>query len=566
MSVRKLFYGDNLQVLRDRISDESVDLIYLDPPFNSNASYNILFREPTGQGSESQIEAFNDSWQWNDTAELAFDQVRRSGNVPAFDLLDAMRRFLGTNAMMAYLTMMAIRLIELHRVLKPTGSIYLHCDPTASHYLKLLMDAIFGFRNYRNEISWKRSSAHSDVKQGRKAYGNVRDIILYYTKTDQRTWNAQYTEYSEDYLTSAYRNTEPETGRRYRRDNLTAAKPGGDVSYRFPVKRPEGGEWEADPDEEFRTPKEGWEYRQVPPYKGRYWAYSLDNMKAYAREGRLAFSASGMPEYKRYLDEMPGVPLQNAWNDISPATGKESLGYPTQKPLALLERILAASSNKGDVVLDPFCGCGTAVHAAEKLGRQWIGIDVTYLAISLIERRMKDAFPDIHDTYQVIGAPRDLTSAEFLAGQDKFQFECWAISQVDAYPKTGKPKKGADSGIDGVIYFAGEGKATERAVVQVKAGANTSVSMIRDLKGVMERERSPIGVFITVSLPTRKMEEEAASAGVYHAADGKAYPRLQIITLAEIFQGRKPAIPLIDPAAGFRRARREESRNGELDL
>lgn len=284
-------------------------------------------------------------------------------------------------------------------------------------------------------------------------------------------------------------------------------------------------------------------------------------MRKFAMEGRLAYASSGMPEYKRYLDEMPGVPLQNIWDDIPPAGGGEHLGYPTQKPVALLERIIAASSNEGDVVLDPFCGCGTAVHAAQKLGRQWIGIDVTHLAITLIEKRMRAAFPGIQ--FSVEGTPKDLASAEDLANRDKYQFQWWAVSMVDAMPFGGK-KKGADGGIDGIIYFKPDGKKTEKALVSVKGGGNVGVQMIRDLHSAMEREKAPIGVFITKVLPTSVMEREAAAVGRFHSeATGKSYARLQIITLAELFQGKKPDIPFVDPGAAFRKAGREDTAKQE---
>jgi DNA modification methylase len=554
-----LFYGDNLDVLRDEIASESVDLIYLDPPFNSNANYNVLFKSKSGEGADAQITAFEDTWHWNDKAEDAFDQVIRSGNSEAAELLRAMRGFLGENDMMAYLAMMAIRLIELHRVLKPTGSLYLHCDPTASHYLKLLLDGVFGPSGYRSEISWKRSSAHSDAKQGRRQYGNIRDVIFFYTKSGEWTWNWLFTDYDQSYVNSAYRLVD-EKGRRYRRDNLTAAKPGGDVSYSWPVKRFKEGNWEADLTDEYKAPREGWEYKQVPPYNRRFWAYSKANMKQFALEGRLAYASSGMPEYKRYLDEMPGVPLQNNWDDIPPAVGSESLGYPTQKPLALLERIIAASSNEGDVVLDPFCGCGTAIHAAQKLGREWIGIDVTHIAIHLIEKRLNDAFPGIQ--YEVHGTPRDLASAQDLAARDKHQFELWALAQVDAVPWKGG-RKGADTGIDGIIYFKPDGKRTEKAIVEVKGGG-TGVKDIGRLAQVMEREKAAMGVFVTAQLPTSAMIKDAAAVGRFEDEWGRTYPKLQILTLAELFQGKKPDIPFVDPSS-IKKAKREDmSQQGSL--
>lgn len=531
--MNRLYYGDNLDVLREHVRDESVDLIYLDPPFNSNANYNILFKTPAGAGADSQIEAFEDSWHWNDRAEDAFDQVMRSGYTRAFDLLNAMRRFLGENDMMAYLSMMAIRLIELHRVLKPTGSLYLHCDPTASHYLKLLLDGVFGADKFRTEISWRRQSAHNDAAQGRQQYGNVRDIIYFYTKGEKWTWNWQYTPYDESYKNSFYRYIEQETGRRYRLGDITA--PGGSD----PAKR-----------------NPHYEFLGVI----RYWRYSRERMQELYDQGRIVQTSPGrVPQYKRYLDEMPGVALQNDWTDILPLHGssQERLGYPTQKPLALLERIIAASSNEGDVVLDPFCGCGTAVHAAQKLGRQWLGIDITHLAIALIEKRLQAAFPGL--SFEVLGTPKDLASAEDLAARDKYQFQWWAVSMVDAMPFGGK-KKGADGGIDGIIYFKPDGKKTEKAIVSVKGGDNVGVQMIRDLHSAMEREKAPIGVFITKALPSSAMEREAAAVGRFHSeATGKSYARLQIITLAELFDGKKPDIPYVDPTAWAKKAAREDT-------
>ncbi len=525
----KLFYGDNLDVLRQHVETESVDLVYLDPPFNSNANYNILFKSRTGDGADAQIEAFEDTWHWNDKAEDAFDQVMRSGRTGASELLRAMRGFLGDNDMMAYLAMMAIRLIELHRVLKPTGSLYLHCDPTASHYLKLLLDGVFGARNYLNEVSWRRTSAKADYQQGAVHFPRLRDVIFRYGKsTSGLIFNQPFGSYTEQYAASKYPHRDAE-GRRYGLWDMSG--PGG--------------------------ASKGNAHYEVMGVT-RYWRYSKENMDRLLADGRVVQPSPGaVPRYKRYLDEMPGIPLGDDWGDIPPinSQAQERLGYPTQKPLALLERIIAASSDEGDVVLDPFCGCGTAVHAAQKLGRRWIGIDVTHLAISLIEKRLKDAFPGI--AFDVIGTPKDLASALDLAGRDKYQFQWWAVSMVDALPFGGR-KKGADGGIDGIIYFKPDGKRTEKALVSVKGGGNVGVNMIRDLHSAMEREKAPIGVFITAALPTRPMETEAAAVGRFEDEWGRTYPRLQILTLAELFQGRKPAIPFVDPAS-VKRARREET-------
>jgi len=400
--INKLYYGDNLEVLRDYIPDQSVDLIYLDPPFNSRQDYNVLFAEKDGSRSASQITAFKDSWEWNLEAERAYqDVVERGGRVA--DAMRAFRTLLGGSDMLAYLAMMAPRLVELRRVLKESGSIYLHCDPTASHYLKLLMDGVFGAQRFLNEITWKRTTAHSDSKQGRKAYGNVTDGILFYSKGDTYHFEHQHNEYSDTYL-KKYSYIDG-SGRRYRLDNLTGP----------------GGAAKGNP---------SYEVMGVT----RFWRYSKVKMADLIEEGRIVQTRPGsVPQYKRYLDEMPGAAVQNLWEDIPPinSQAQERLGYPTQKPEALLERILKASSKEGDVVLDPFCGCGTTVQVAQKLNRRWIGIDITHLAIGLIKTRLDDAFgPEVRKTYQVIGEPTDVRGAEQLAAENKYQFQYWALGLV----------------------------------------------------------------------------------------------------------------------------------------
>jgi site-specific DNA-methyltransferase (adenine-specific) len=287
------------------------------------------------------------------------------------------------------------------------------------------------------------------------------------------------------------------------------------------------------------------------------WTCTQQKMRQYDEAGLLYYpkNPDGRLRLKLYLDEREGRPMQNLWDDIPPinSQAQERLGYPTQKPLALLERIIAASSNPGDVVLDPFCGCGTAVHAAQKLGRQWIGIDLTHLAIHLIEKRLNDAFPGIQ--YEVHGTPKDLGSAQDLAKRDKHQFELWALAQVDAVPWKGG-RRGPDGGIDGIIYFKPDGKRTEKVIVEVKGGG-TGVKDIGRLAQVMEREKAPLGVFITAENPTRAMEKDAAAVGRFEDEWGRTYPKLQILTLAELFQGKKPEIPFVDPSS-IKRAKRED--------
>ena len=515
VSVNSLYFGDNLEILRNEITSESVDLIYLDPPFNSKATYNRLFRSSSGHIPQAQITAFEDTWHWGEQAEREFAELVQQPNTDVSEMMQALRRFLGENDMMAYLTMMANRLLELHRVLKPTGSLYLHCDPTASHYLKIVLDGVFAKENFRTEISWKRQSAHNDAKQGRKQYGNVRDIIFFYTKSDEWQWKWLYTPYTEDYIKDFYRFVEKGSDRRYRLSDLTA--PGG-----------------ASPEK--RNPH--YEFLGVT----RYWRYTKENMEKLYSEGRIVQTGPGrVPAYKRYLDEMPGVGLQNDWNDIRPASGNESLGYQTQKPLALLERIIEASSNEHDVVLDPFCGCGTAVHAAQKLNREWIGIDITHLAISLIEKRLRDAFPGI--TFEVNGTPKDVDSARDLAQRDKYEFQWWACSLLNAQPYHGK-KKGADTGIDGVIYFQDDKTMPKKIVVSVKAGENVSVPMIRDLGHVINREKASLGFFITLSKPTAPMRQEAVKAGYYESPAGANFPKIQILTIEGLLAGiERPRYP-----------------------
>lgn len=527
-----LFYGDNLTILRQRIPDESVDLIYLDPPFNSNASYNVLFRAPTGERSQAQIEAFEDTWHWNEVAEEAFDQVMSSGNSDAAEVLRSIRLFLKQSDMMAYLAMMAVRLLELRRVLKLAGGLYLHCDSTASHYLKVLLDAVFGPENFRSEIIWKRSTSHGNVS---RSFGALTDTILYYAKGPGFVWNQQYTSFSADYIAEKFRAKDAD-GRRWQ--SVTLRNPGVRPNLHYPY-----------------TASNGITYQPHP----NGWSCNLERMRRYDAEGRLQFpaKAEGQLRLKMYLDETPGVRLQNLWDDIPAVNSQaqERLGYPTQKPLTLLERIIATSSNPGDVVLDPFCGCGTATHAAQKLGRTWLGIDVTHLAISLIEKRINAAFPGIG--YAVHGVPVDAAGAAALANADKHQFQLWAASRIDAQPfKDGR--KGADGGIDGIIYFKPDGKATERAIVSVKGGGNVGVGMVKDLIATVDREKAKVGVFVTLTKPTRPMLTEAITAGFYEPPHHGKVPKIQILTVDDLFAGRQPQLPFVDTSV-FKRAAKEQA-------
>jgi DNA modification methylase len=549
MMTNKLYYGDNLDILREFIPDESIDLVYLDPPFNSNATYNVLFKAPGGEQSQSQIEAFDDTWHWGERAERAFDEVMTSGNTDAAEMLRAMRGFLKENDMMAYLAMMAVRLIQLHRVLKPTGSLYLHCDPTASHYLKILLDAVFGKENYLNEIIWRRTSSHSSAKR----WGPVHDTLFFYAKGQPNLWNPTFEEYDQHYVDQFYR-FEDEDGR-FRVGDLTGAGR--------------------------RTGDSGKPWRGIDPTEvGRHWAVptavvkrlgfngDFDRLDVPSKLDRLDelgliyWPPKGrVPQFKRYLEVDRGSHIQDVISDIKPISSQaqERLGYPTQKPLALLERILTASSNEGDVVLDPFCGCGTTVHAAQKMGRRWIGIDITHLAIGLIKRRLIDAFPQAQ--FEILGVPKDADGAAALAESDKHQFQLWACSVVEAQPFKGG-RKGADGGVDGYIYFKPDGKTTEKAIISVKGGKNVGVTMIRDLIAIIERERAKVGILLSLTEPTREMKKEAAAAGLYKTEMLGDFPRIQVLTIDDLFLGERPRLPWVDPSV-FKKAKRENTHKQE---
>jgi DNA modification methylase len=478
--MNKLYYGDNLDILRRYIKDETVDLIYLDPPFNSNATYNVLFGSKDGTDAAAQIQAFDDTWHWDTVAAESFREVVEQGG-DVSRAMQAFRLLLNDSDMLAYLSMMAPRLVEMHRVLKPTGSIYLHCDPTASHYLKILMDAVFGADNFLNEIIWsyKRYTAASTRFQ------RLHDVIFFYGKSDKTKINDIREPYGE--------------------------KSGKMDSH---YKQDEDGQW-------FR-----WQKRK------------------------------GEEPYKIYLSK--GRRVGDVWEiSIINASAKERLGYPTQKPEELLERIIQASSKEGDLVLDPFCGCGTTVAVAQRLNRAWIGIDITHLAINLMKRRLQDAFGEDLN-YDVIGEPVSLEGAEALAREDPYQFQWWALGLVGARPAD--EKKGADAGIDGRIYFHDEAKGpTKQVIISVKAG-KPHLSYMRDLRGVVDRENAEIGVLITMHEPTQPMRAEAASGGFYESQGwGETYPRLQILTIEELLDGKQIDMPPISQVSQtYKRAPRHK--------
>jgi DNA modification methylase len=529
----QLYYGDNLDVLRRYVKDESVDLIYLDPPFNSRQEYAVLFAEKDGSKSSSQFHAFEDTWEWNVEAARAYEQIVEQGGRVA-DAMRAFRTFLGGTDMLAYLAMMAPRLVQLRRVLKETGSIYLHCDPTASHYLKILMDAVFGPQFFRNEIVWERTTGR---KSGRQ-YGRVHDTLLFFSKGEKTTWNPPVVPQSED--SARGHDILRDAGGRYRLSDLTGAGQG-------PAREFDG--------------------MAIDPPAGRHWAYDQAGLNRLWDEGRISLSRGGKPRLKTYVKNLTGVAVRDVWTDIGPlnSAAAERLGYPTQKPEALLERIIRASSKTDDLVLDPFCGCGTTVQVAQRLKRRWIGIDITHLAIGLIKKRLSDSFGlAVKESYSVTGEPTDYAGAATLAAEDKYQFQWWALGQVGARPA--EQKKGADRGIDGRLYFHDdEGGQSKQIIFSVKAGGVT-VSQIRDLVGVLAREKAQIGVFLCFEEPTRAMLREAAEAGLYKSPDRTTYPKLQILTIQQILDGAQPAYPRFALSVTYKKAPKARASTRQRNL
>jgi site-specific DNA-methyltransferase (adenine-specific) len=541
-----LYFGDNLDILREFVADESVDLIYLDPPFNSQAQYNVLFDRPEDADPSAQAGAFRDMWMWGHEAEWAYTEVMKIGG-PTARYLDAFRSALGECQLMAYLAMMTIRLYELKLKLKPTGCIYLHCDPTASHYLKIIMDGILGNKYFKNEVIWQRTSAHS----GARRYGPVHDVILFYAATQNFKWNVIYGPYNQEYI-DAFFTHEDDKGRRWRRTDLTG--PGT-------RKGDSGLPWRD------YNPTERNRHWQPPSYfYEKYTALTGDDLAQHPLIERLERldatglihwpkKAGGMPQGKRLLEDAPGIPLQDIWTDIKPihSVSSERVGYPTQKPVALLDRILRASSDEGDTVLDPFCGCGTTIEAAARAGRRWIGIDVAVHAIKVIESRLIDRF-DRPVEFRLEGMPRDFASACRLAERDKYQFQWWANYLFNPHALK-EQKKGGDRGVDGELFFPnGPNRAWGRMLTSVKGGAAVNPGMVRDFGYVLEREGAEMGLFICLNPPTRGMIAEAAAAGYADVVHGRI-PRLQIVSIKDWFDGWRPTLPPMEhlPSAALAR-------------
>ncbi|MEA5620422.1 DNA methyltransferase [Cronbergia sp. UHCC 0137] len=520
--VNQLFYGDNLEVLRKHIKDETVDLCYIDPPFNSKRNYNQIYNN-VGKEDQAQAQAFIDTWTWDDHANQGLAEIQENylGHFTSqsIDLISGLTKVLGKGSLLAYLVSMTLRVAEIHRVLKPTGSFYLHCDPTASHYLKIIVDAIFCSQggDFLNEIIWKRTTTHNDAKQGSRQFGRVHDVILFYVKIAKKSFfNTVYQNYSESYIDSSYNKIDVD-GRRFKTSDLSAAKPGGNTSY----------SWKGN----------------LPP-NGRYWAFSYENMEKFESEDRIYYSKSGKPYLKQYLDEMFGISPDDIWTEIPGTPKKERLGYPTQKPKALLERIIQSSSNENDVILDAYCGCGTTVEVSQKLNRQWIGIDITYQSISLILKRLEDAFgKGVLENIKISGIPKDMKSAEALAlkkdDRTRKEFEKWAVLTYSNNRAIINQKKGADKGIDGIAYFTGDKYEPEKIILQVKSG-NVKSGDIRDLQGTITLEGAELGVFITLKPPTKDMLKTAKEAGIYKSCYmSQPVDKIQIVTIQEIIEEQK---------------------------
>ena len=557
----RLFYGDNLTVMRkyrsSHFTDESVQLVYLDPPFNSNRSYNVLFETKSGEESQAQIEAFDDTWVWSQQAEEQYEELVGSADTPAkvVNTMESLRHVVGTNDMLAYLVMMTPRLLELHRVLKADGSLYLHCDPTASHYLKIILDSIFGPKCYRNEIIWRRTGAHGKVRR----FGPTHDVVHFYTKSDAMDgykWNGVKKPYMRGHVEQYFVKDERGWRTNYYGNVLTGSG----------VRRGESGK----------------PWRGIDPTaKGRHWAIpgvivedcgedlsGLGQHEKLDRLFELGFikiePGAAWPIYEHYLKPDDGVPAPDIWayqpytegtvfessegidaevRWLSPRDG-ERLGYPTQKPLGLLERIIKASTDPGDLVLDPFCGCGTTVAAAEKLSRRWIGIDITFLAIDLIRNRLETTHgPQVTARYDVHGVPRDMQGAAALFNESPFEFERWAVSLIGGKPNQ---KQVADRGSDGVARFYTDKKRTGRILISVKGGQNVQPAWVRDLLGTVETEGAEMGILIMAAQPTRGLTEASNRSGLYKwPPNGQNFPKIQIITVHDLLRGQKPQTPPI---------------------
>ncbi len=510
------------------LKSSSIDLVYLDPPFNSNRQYTAIYKDETGRPLPDQVEAFCDMWELDAEREEAIRAIpvlmRESGlDDSATQLWRLWMHSLRNTQprLLAYLSYMTQRLLVIHRLLKPTGSLYLHCDPTASHYIKAILDAILGHHNFRNEITWQRSDSHNTARR----YGNIADTILFYTKTQNHTWNRMYTDYGPEQR-KRFRHNDGDR-RWYKLENLTAPRPNSD-----------SGKFE-------------WRGTMPPPSRG--WGYRREQLEQWWQEGRIKAKRDGTPRMdglKVYLDEARGKPLQNIWTDIPRIanTSPERMGYDTQKPLALLDRIIESSSNPGDVILDPFCGCATTMESAHRLGRNWIGIDIAIHAIKRVARvRLNGRLGLVEGKdYVIEGIPNNIEGAQDLWVRDKYQFQKWAVEQVEGFVTA---KRTADGGIDGRVYFAiAYDKPLQSMILAVTGGANVTIRHLRELKGVLDADEARMAGLITMHPrgPTqqRNFEQFCATAGNLNVL-GINYPRMQMLSVSEILDGKRFATPTV---------------------
>lgn len=469
-----LYYGDNLEVLRKHIKDETIDLCYIDPPFNSKRNYNQIYNNIGGE-DRAQAQAFVDTWVWDEDANKGFSEILANDmgrfTAQVVDLIKGLHLVLKKGSLLAYLVSMTLRITEIHRVLKTTGSFYLHCDPTSSHYLKLILDAIFVANggDYRNEIIWSYESGG----RPKQDFGRKHDIIFRYTKSKQWLFN------SDDILLS----------------------------------------------------------RQVTRHNHM--------KKGVDEDGRVFHSIKSANKIYKYYDD-EGVIPSDVWTEFSHLQQKdpERLGYPTQKPEALLERIITASSNAGDIILDAYCGCGTTIAVAERLKRNWIGIDITYQSIALILRRLEAQYgEDILSSIRLDGIPKDMDSARALAlkkdDRVRKEFEKWAVLTYSSNRAVINDKKGGDGGIDGTAFFVLSNDENAKIVFQVKSG-NVGRGDVAKLNNDRTREGAELAVFITFQPATKGMKDEAMAAGLYnHTLMNRSYSRIQIVTIEEIVEQHK---------------------------
>lgn len=515
-----LYYGDCLSIM-EQIESGSIDLIYLDPPFNSNRDYTAIYRDETGRLLPDQIEAFHDMWTLDSARMAAIRQLppklRNYGvDDAATEYLRIWMLALRTTepSMLAYISYMVERLAAMRRLLSDHGTIYLHCDATASHYLKVVMDALFNRANFRNQIIWRR---HNAKGLATKNLPSNHDVILRYTMSDLARWHPQYTEHDPDYVSDSYRFVEEGTGRRYQLGDLT--NPNKD------------------------RPNLTYEFLGIT----RVWRWTKERMEAAERNGLIIQTAPGnVPRLKRYLDEQKGNSLDDLWTDIDSASSKERLGYDTQKPLELLERIINLSSNPGDTVLDPFCGCATTMEAAHRLGRNWIGIDIAIHAVRRVAKvRLGDRCGLVEGVnYTIDGIPQNWEGALALWQRDPYDFQKWAVEEVDGFVTT---RRSADGGVDGRLYFTVPREdSLQSMAIEVKGGESVGIDTLRQLRGVLDHDNAQMAGLILLHAPSpqrqRNFERFIADTADYEV-DGVSYPRMQILTVEEILKGQRFRTP-----------------------